>query len=102
MLGEGAANNQFHHPTDLAFDSDGNLYVSDAWNHRVQFFALIDNQPCQALSTTTVPSSSGNPINLDFFHRLNFIFIYMFSEFFDRQVRKTKFKNDLPKYDFFL
>ncbi|CAF3949131.1 unnamed protein product [Rotaria sordida] len=27
--GEGNENNQFHHPTDLAFDSDGNLYASD-------------------------------------------------------------------------
>ncbi|CAF1025405.1 unnamed protein product [Rotaria sordida] len=51
--GEGNKSNQFHHPTDLAFDSDGNLYVSDAWNHRVQFFALIDNRPCQAPSTAS-------------------------------------------------
>ncbi|CAF0800140.1 unnamed protein product [Rotaria sp. Silwood1] len=57
--GEGNENNQFHHPTDLAFDDDGNLYVSDAWNHRVQFFALIDNRPCQATLTTTVKTSTG-------------------------------------------
>ncbi|CAF1306371.1 unnamed protein product [Rotaria sordida] len=51
-------NNQFHHPTDLAFDSNGNLYVSDACNHCVQFFALINNRLCQASSTTTVKIST--------------------------------------------
>ncbi|CAF4261438.1 unnamed protein product, partial [Rotaria sordida] len=56
--GEVNENNQFHHPTDLAFDSNGNLYVSDVWNHCVQFFALIDNRSCQASSTTTVKTST--------------------------------------------
>ncbi|CAF1306407.1 unnamed protein product [Rotaria sordida] len=63
-------NNQFHHPTDLAFDSNGNLYVSDAYNHCVQFFALIDNRSCQAPSTTTVKISTGNSIILVFFSYL--------------------------------
>ncbi|CAF4644533.1 unnamed protein product [Rotaria sp. Silwood1] len=49
--GQGNASNQFFHPTDLAFDNQGNLYVSEGWNHRVQFFALIDNRPCYVPST---------------------------------------------------
>ncbi|CAF1154893.1 unnamed protein product [Adineta steineri] len=71
--GEGSESTQFHHPTDLDFDSEGNLYVSDAWNHRVQLFTLIDNEPCAESSTssttstlsttttTTTPSKSSTP-----------------------------------------
>ncbi|UJR22994.1 hypothetical protein I4U23_026021 [Adineta vaga] len=55
--GQGSGKNQFYHPTDLDFDKDGNLYVCEAWNHRIQFFALIDNQPCSGPSTSTVSSS---------------------------------------------
>jgi hypothetical protein len=58
LLGEGDESNQFHHPTDLAFDSQGNLYVSDAWNHRVQFFAMINNDPCQETSTVLVTTTT--------------------------------------------
>ena len=44
--------NQFNEPTDLAFDSDGNLYVCDYFNNRVLMFG-IDNRSC-------IPPSSGN------------------------------------------
>ncbi|CAF0944405.1 unnamed protein product [Adineta steineri] len=50
--GMGKASNQLHDPFDLSFDNNGNLFVSDSNNHRVQFFNLIDNRPCHAPSTT--------------------------------------------------
>ncbi|CAF0749152.1 unnamed protein product [Rotaria sordida] len=62
--GQGNESNQFFHPTDLAFDNQGNLYVSEGWNHRVQFFALINNRPCYESSTSTVYSSTSTMLIL--------------------------------------
>ncbi|CAF1266207.1 unnamed protein product [Adineta ricciae] len=42
--------NQLKGPTSMAFDSDGNLYVSDSLNHRIQKYALLDNSPCSSSS----------------------------------------------------
>ncbi|CAF1402946.1 unnamed protein product [Rotaria sordida] len=50
-FGSGNAMNQFNTPNDLTFDSEGNLYVCDNWNHRVQMFHIIDNRPCTPTST---------------------------------------------------
>ncbi|CAF1642637.1 unnamed protein product, partial [Rotaria sordida] len=50
-FGSGNATNQFNTPNDLTFDSEGNLYVCDNWNHRVQMFHIIDNRPCTPTST---------------------------------------------------
>jgi sugar lactone lactonase YvrE len=36
--GKGAQSNQFNGPKGLAFDRDGNLYVADSGNHRIQKF----------------------------------------------------------------
>ncbi len=36
----GVANNQFNTPRDLKFDSQGNLYVTDELNNRVQKFMI--------------------------------------------------------------
>ena len=36
--GYGPAANQLGHPADVAFDTDGNLYVADQYNMRVQMF----------------------------------------------------------------
>jgi streptogramin lyase len=44
--GSGSRPDQLDHPTDLGFDSTGNLYVVDGHNGRVQKF-LIDNSSCQ-------------------------------------------------------
>ncbi|CAF3404332.1 unnamed protein product [Rotaria socialis] len=38
--GEGAGENQFHCPYDFSFDRQGNLYVADEYNHRVQRFSI--------------------------------------------------------------
>ncbi|MCG8620899.1 MAG: NHL repeat-containing protein, partial [Proteobacteria bacterium] len=35
---EGSGNGQFKGPHDIAFDSAGNMYVTDANNHRIQVF----------------------------------------------------------------
>ncbi|CAF1277137.1 unnamed protein product [Rotaria sp. Silwood1] len=52
--GSGNATNQFNTPTDLTFDSAGNLYVCDNWNHRIQLFSIIDNKPCSPTSTRKI------------------------------------------------
>jgi hypothetical protein len=52
--------NQFNTPSDVAFDSKGNLYVCDSWNHRIQKFSIIDNQPCAPISTGTIQLSCFN------------------------------------------
>ncbi|CAF1182794.1 unnamed protein product [Adineta steineri] len=44
--GAGSKSNQLKQPTSLVFDKLGNLYVCDSKNHRIQMYALIDNQPC--------------------------------------------------------
>ncbi|CAF3311107.1 unnamed protein product [Rotaria socialis] len=41
IIGEGKdgnGSNQFYHPMDIAFDRQGNLYISDCTNHRLQKF----------------------------------------------------------------
>ncbi|CAF5050719.1 unnamed protein product, partial [Rotaria socialis] len=38
--GEGAGANQFNVPIGLSFDRQGNLYVVDIGNHRVQRFSI--------------------------------------------------------------
>ncbi|CAF4016462.1 unnamed protein product [Adineta steineri] len=52
--GMGNATYQFNTPTDLTFDSEGNLYVCDNWNHRIQKFLLIENKPCSPTSTGNI------------------------------------------------
>ncbi|MCA9022641.1 MAG: hypothetical protein KDA74_20975, partial [Planctomycetaceae bacterium] len=36
----GTAAGEFYAPHGMAFDSHGNLYVVDAYNHRIQKFAV--------------------------------------------------------------
>ncbi|CAF3927261.1 unnamed protein product [Rotaria sp. Silwood2] len=53
-IGYGNASTQLKNPVALAFDSEGNLFVTDRYNHRVQKFALIDNTTCSSTSTGTL------------------------------------------------
>ncbi|CAF1397776.1 unnamed protein product, partial [Adineta steineri] len=39
--GEGDQSNQLNSPDGLSFDDEGNLYVADYWNHRIQKFEII-------------------------------------------------------------
>ncbi|CAF1368653.1 unnamed protein product [Adineta steineri] len=39
----GSASNQFYYPTALSFDTHGNMFIADDWNHRVQKFYLTTN-----------------------------------------------------------
>ena len=35
---DGTGDGQFRYPSDIAVASDDNVYVADAWNHRMQKF----------------------------------------------------------------
>jgi len=43
--GPGSASNQLYYPSDLSFDFEGNLFIVDNGNHRVQKF-LINKSSC--------------------------------------------------------
>ncbi|CAF2884320.1 unnamed protein product [Rotaria sp. Silwood2] len=45
--GTGNGTAELWYPHDLAFDQDGNLYVADTVNQRVQMF-VIDKRSCAA------------------------------------------------------
>ncbi|CAF4066058.1 unnamed protein product, partial [Adineta steineri] len=47
----GLASNQLNKPYSLRFDSFGNLYVTDEFNHRIQKFDILNNS-CEIISTT--------------------------------------------------
>ncbi|CAF1123001.1 unnamed protein product [Adineta ricciae] len=50
--------NQLKGPQDLAFDSDGSLYVSDTYNNRVQKFQILNDPSTTTNQTLTTSSSS--------------------------------------------
>jgi sugar lactone lactonase YvrE len=41
--GEGSQSNQLNYPFSFSFDSSGNMFVSDQYNHRIQRFLLTEN-----------------------------------------------------------
>nr|BAJ99140.1 predicted protein [Hordeum vulgare subsp. vulgare] len=43
--GAGSAAEQLNSPTDITFDDEGNIYIADTYNHRVQKF-LINKSSC--------------------------------------------------------
>ncbi len=49
---QGSGNGQFDHPWDLTLDGDGNIYVADHYNHRLQKFDPSGNF-LSKLDTTT-------------------------------------------------
>jgi sugar lactone lactonase YvrE len=52
----GSDNAHFNDPQGIAFDADGNIYVGDCWNHRVQIFDANGNY----LSTLGTGYGQGN------------------------------------------
>jgi tripartite motif-containing protein 2/3/tripartite motif-containing protein 71 len=42
--GKGKQANQLNGPIDLSFDRQGNLYIVDCWNHRIQKFEIDVNE----------------------------------------------------------
>ncbi|CAF1212987.1 unnamed protein product [Rotaria sordida] len=52
--GRSNSSDQLNEPRHADFDSKGNLYVSDAWNHRVQMYTLIDNEPCRTSAALSI------------------------------------------------
>jgi DNA-binding beta-propeller fold protein YncE len=65
----GVATNQLRSPRDLKFDRDGNLYVSDQGNHRIQKF-MINPWPSSGCPSSKYRSSNAVVIiaNLNALH----------------------------------
>lgn len=62
-LSPSASQSSFSHPEDLAFDTSGNLWVSDNGNNRILEFLIsqtttVTTQTTSSLTTSTVTSSS--------------------------------------------
>ena len=53
--GRGNESTQLSAPNSITLDSDGNLYVCDANNHRIQMFVLIENKVCPPTPSHAVP-----------------------------------------------
>ncbi|CAF1236552.1 unnamed protein product [Adineta steineri] len=41
IVGGNGEGNRLKHPCGLSFDDEGNLYVADTWNHRIEKFEII-------------------------------------------------------------
>jgi len=54
----GSAANLLYYPTILAFDIEGNPFVGDYGNNRIQKFQLIGSNQCDATTTTTSKTST--------------------------------------------
>ena len=52
-FGNGNASNQLWTPFSLSFDSDGNIFVADGTNHRIQKFILSTNSCSKYFHTST-------------------------------------------------
>ncbi len=61
----GDASNQLNGPTSFAFDNDGNLYVSDSVNHRIQKLILLGNSPCSPTSSGTLNTPLSSSVILE-------------------------------------
>jgi streptogramin lyase len=55
----GSSNDRFDGARSLAFDSEGNLYVADRYNHRVQIYGLSTGSPVYS-ATLGVTGESGS------------------------------------------
>jgi hypothetical protein len=77
---KGSESDQFDWPNDLAFDNEGNLYVSDQNNHRIQMFAITDNHACSPAST--------NKISFFFLVYTSLFLFYLNNKFISTEVSK--------------
>ncbi|UJR29431.1 hypothetical protein I4U23_010643 [Adineta vaga] len=76
--------NQLKGPTGMAFDSDGNLYISDSLNHRIQKYVLLNNSPCSSTSAATG--------NLNDYHFI-YLFFISYSILFYITIKNNSFIN---------
>jgi len=65
---DGSGPGQFHHPTGVAIGSDGNLYVADIGNHRIQLLTTNGTFVTEWGSDGTDPSSLSAPLHVAIDH----------------------------------
>ena len=56
-FGQGSASNQLSYPQSMSFDSDGNIWVADTGNSRIQKFLLQTSSSGKAFSVLSLVSS---------------------------------------------
>jgi sugar lactone lactonase YvrE len=61
----GSGNSQFKLPKDVALDSDGDLFVVDSSNHRIQKFGSKDTQTASTTTQTTEIKTPQKPVAND-------------------------------------
>ncbi|UJR16862.1 hypothetical protein I4U23_003760 [Adineta vaga] len=61
--GSGLSANQLFYPSRMTFDSNGNIYVADSGNNRIQKFCLSNNSCEQITLTTTVTTTATTTVS---------------------------------------
>jgi hypothetical protein len=59
----GTSSTMFHYPTSVTFDQWGNMYVADAYNHRIQFFLSGQSSGTTIAGVTAISGSNATLLN---------------------------------------
>jgi hypothetical protein len=62
----GATSTMFYYPVGVTFDSWGNMYVADTYNHRIQFFLAGQSSGTTIAGVTSTRGNSSTLLNFPF------------------------------------
>jgi hypothetical protein len=62
----GATSTMFYHPAGVTFDSWGNMYVADTYNHRIQFFLAGQSSGTTIAGVATTRGNSSTLLNFPY------------------------------------
>ena len=89
----GTSSTQFDRPSTVALDKNGNIYIADTYNHRVQLFCNDESNEGKTIAGITAQSGNNN-IQLNFPHDLA-----LDTETFDLYVADSN-NNRIQKFSF--